>query len=256
MAEDVLLMERHGPIARLVLNRPEQRNALSRGLLLAFRSALAECGAAEGLRAVVLAARGPVFSSGHDLRELSAATPAEVEETFRLCAEVMLGLQRLSVPVIARVHGLATAAGCQLVAASDLAVASTGARFATPGVSIGLFCTTPAVPLVRGIGRKRSLEMLLTGEAIDAATALEWGLVNRVVPEQEIDRAVAELVGRILAASRHTVALGKRAFYRQIALDEEAAYAFATGVMAENAQGADAREGIRAFLEKRPPRWP
>jgi len=251
----LVLVDRSGPIARLTLNRPAQRNALSAELLRELRRALGECGASPDVRIVVVAGAGPAFSAGHDLRELSNAPPGEVEALFHLCSETMLDLQTLPQPVIARVHGIATAAGCQLVAACDLAVAAEGARFATPGVSIGLFCSTPAVPLVRSVGRKRALEMLFTGTPIDARTALEWGLVNRVVAESQLDDAVDQLAGRIVAASRHTLALGKRAFYRQLALAEEPAYDVASAAMCENAADDDAHEGIEAFLEKRKPRW-
>jgi enoyl-CoA hydratase/carnithine racemase len=253
--EALVLIDKLGPVTRLTLNRPAQRNALSAELLHALRAGLRECSESRDVRVVVIAGAGPAFSAGHDLRELSSAPPAEVESLFRLCSDTMLDLQSIPQPVIARVQGIATAAGCQLVAACDLAVAAAGARFATPGVNIGLFCSTPAVPLVRSVGRKRALEMLFTGTPIDAQAALEWGLVNRVVPEAELDRAVDELAARIVAASRHTIALGKRAFYRQVALAEGEAYDVASAAMCENASADDAREGIQAFLEKRSPRW-
>ena len=248
-------MQRDGPVARLTLNRPEQRNALSLELLSALNAALRDCSASAEVRVAVIAGNGPAFSAGHDLRELRECSSQRAAELFRQCSEVMLGIQELTIPVIARVHGMATAAGCQLVAACDLAIATEQARFATPGVNIGLFCSTPAVPLVRAVGRKRALEMLLTGVPIGARTALEWGLVNRVVPAAEIDAATDELAGQIAAASRATVALGKRAFYEQISLADGTAYATATGAMVECAASPDAVEGIEAFLSHRPPHW-
>ncbi len=250
----LVVQESSGPVVRLTLNRPRQRNALSGALLAELQRALEEI-AASPARVVVLAGAGPAFCSGHDLRELKDASPGETEALFAACERVMLGLHELPQPVIARVHGVATAAGCQLVAACDLAVAAEEATFATPGVGIGLFCSTPAVPVVRAIGRKRSLEMLLTGEPIDAAAALEWGLVNRVVPAAELDAEIERLASKITAASAATVALGKRAFYRQIDLAESEAYGLASRAMCENAAIDDAREGIAAFLEKRRPRW-
>jgi len=253
--EAPLLFERAGPIARLTLNRPQQRNALSEELLRELAAALRDCSSRGDIRVAVIAGNGPVFSAGHDLRELGDASSKSIGEIFRACSDVMLGIQELAIPVIARVHGMATAAGCQLVAACDLAIASEGARFATPGVNIGLFCSTPAVPLVRAIGRKRALEMLLTGTPISAATAAEWGLSNSVVPEAELDRAVSDLAEKIAAASRSTVALGKRAFYAQVSRADADAYESASAAMVENAASADAVEGIDAFLTRRPPRW-
>lgn len=244
-----------GAITRLVLSRPERRNALSFEVLEELLSALDRIAADRSVRVVVLGAEGPAFSSGHDLRELRTSSPAGVEALFALCARVMLRLQEIPQPVIARVHGVATAAGCQLVAACDLAIAAEGATFATPGVNIGLFCSTPAVPIVRSVGRKRAMEMLLTGDAIDAPTALAWGLVNRVVPLEALDEAVDALAARIASTSAQAVALGKRAFYAQIAQDERDAYALASQAMCDNASSPDAREGIAAFLDKRPPAW-
>jgi enoyl-CoA hydratase/carnithine racemase len=255
VAEKPLRIERDGPVARLTLNRPDQRNALSHELLRALGAALRDCNASDDVRVAIIAGSGPAFSAGHDLRELRESSSQRIAELFRECSEVMLGIQDLSIPVIARVHGMATAAGCQLVASCDLAIAAESARFATPGVNIGLFCSTPAVPLVRAIGRKRGLEMLLTGTPISAATALEWGLVNRVVPEAELDAAVDDLVGKIASASRSTIALGKRAFYEEIGLPDRSAYATASAAMVENAASPDAVEGIEAFLSRRPPRW-
>jgi enoyl-CoA hydratase/carnithine racemase len=250
-----LLLERRGATAWLTLNRPAQRNALSRELLKHLGTTIDELARDDGVRVIVLAANGPIFSSGHDLREIGGATESEAEAIFRLCADVMRSIREAPQPVIARVHGLATAAGCQMVAACDLAVAAESARFATPGVSIGLFCSTPAVPLVRAIGRKRALEMLLTAEPISAHTACDWGLVNRVVPDGELDAAVEQIAARIEAASRSTIALGKRGFYHQLELPESEAYDFASGLMCDNSRDADAHEGIDAFLKKRKPVW-
>jgi enoyl-CoA hydratase/carnithine racemase len=250
-----LLLERRGATAWLTLNRPAQRNALSRGLLQRLGTTIDELARDDGVRVIVLAANGPIFSSGHDLREIDGATQSEAEAIFRLCADVMRSIRDAPQPVIARVHGLATAAGCQMVAACDLAVAAESARFATPGVSIGLFCSTPAVPLVRAIGRKRALEMLLTAEPISAHAACDWGLVNRVVPDADLDAAVEQIAARIEAASRSTIALGKRGFYHQLELPESEAYAFASGLMCDNSRDPDAHEGIDAFLKKRKPVW-
>jgi enoyl-CoA hydratase/carnithine racemase len=255
VSHDVLSVQRDGPIARLTLNRPDQRNALSCELLSALTRAMAEQSSSHEVRVIVVAGSGPVFSAGHDLRELQSSTAEEAADLFRLCSDVMAGIQDLPVPVIARVHGMATAAGCQLVAACDLAVAAEDARFATPGVNIGLFCSTPAVPLVRAIGRKRAFEMLLTGTPISAQTALGWGLVNRVVPASELDRNVDELACQIASRSGATITLGKRVFYEQLALDDRSAYSLASEAMVENGASPDAREGIDAFLTRREPRW-
>ena len=206
-------------------------------------------------RAIVIEGAGPAFSAGHDLGEMIDREPGFYQELFEVCTVMMETIHSLPQPVIAKVHGIATAAGCQLVAACDLAVAAEGTRFATPGVKIGLFCSTPMVPVSRAVGRKRALELLLTGEPIDAATALEWGLVNRVVPAEQLDEAVAELVASIARYSGATIALGKRTFYDQIDLGEDAAYQLTKGVMASNSQTADAQEGMSAFLEKREPTW-
>jgi enoyl-CoA hydratase/carnithine racemase len=250
-----LLFEAKGPITRLTLNRPEKRNALSHALLADLETALTTIAADGAVRVVVLAAAGPVFCSGHDLSEMQSCTEAEYHDLFALCSRVMQRLRRLPQPVIARVQGTATAAGCQLVAACDLAVAAEGAAFATPGVKIGLFCTTPMVPLVRAIPAKPALEMLLTGKPITAQRAYELGLVNRVVPADRLDAAVEEYVQAVLASSPLTVRLGKAAFYDQLALDEATAYERATEVMTDNATRRDAQEGMRAFLQKRPPVW-
>lgn len=245
-----------GPVARISMNRPRERNALSLPLLRELGAALDECARRADLRAVILGGNGPAFSAGHDLREIQAASATAIEELFSCCAGVMLRLQEIPQPVIARVHGIATAAGCQLVAACDLAVAADSATFATPGINIGFFCSTPAVPVVRSVGRKRAMEMLLTGTPIDARTACDWGLVNRVAPAAEIDAAIQPFIDRIVASSAETIALGKRAFYRQLGRDERDAYEIASAVMCANALAPDAREGIAAFLEKRRPVWP
>jgi enoyl-CoA hydratase/carnithine racemase len=244
------------PIARLALNRPERRNALSLAVMREVLDALETVADDSTTRVLVIEGRGPVFSAGHDLAEIvDTRDRAFYEALFSTCVEMMLRLHELPQPVIAKVHGVATAAGCQLVAACDLAVAADDARFATPGVNIGLFCTTPMVPVYRAVGPKRALEMLFTGEMIDAHTAASWGLVNRVVPSAELDAEVTKLANRIAEASPHVVALGKRAFYAQAGATETDAYGIACPVMVDNAQADDAYEGMRAFLEKRAPRW-
>jgi enoyl-CoA hydratase/carnithine racemase len=250
-----LLVETQGPVVQWTLNRPERRNALSRDLLADLEKAQARVAEDSEARVVVLRAAGKAFCSGHDLCEMSGRTEEDYHDLFALCARVMLGLRRLPQPVIARVQGIATAAGCQLVAACDLAVASSEATFATPGVKIGLFCTTPMVPLVRAVPPKPALEMLLTGKPITAQRAHEFGLVNQVVPAAQLDAAVQEYVECILATSPLTVRLGKKAFYDQLALDESTAYERAVTVMAQNALAHDAQEGIQSFLQKRRPRW-
>jgi enoyl-CoA hydratase/carnithine racemase len=250
-----LLVREDGPAARITLNRPEKRNALSLDLMLELLAALRRVSAADGVRAIVVDANGPAFSAGHDLAEMVDRDLAFHQRLFDVCSELMETLHRLPQPVIAKVEGIATAAGCQLVAACDLAVAADDSRFATPGVKIGLFCSTPMVALSRAVGRKRALEMLLTGRPIDAATAVEWGLINRAVPAAQLEDAVGALVDAIAASSPLTVGLGKEAFYAQIELDEHHAYDHTKTVMAMNAQAADAQEGMCAFLEKRPPQW-
>jgi enoyl-CoA hydratase/carnithine racemase len=250
-----ILVSREGETARVTLNRPEKRNALSLELMEELIAALEALRVDADVRAVVIEGAGPVFSAGHDLSEMVGRELPFYQRLFDVCTVLMETIHRLPQPVIARVHGVATAAGCQLVAACDLAIAAADARFATPGVKIGLFCSTPMVPLSRAIGRKRALEMLLTGEMISAETALEWGLVNHVVPPEGLDDAVAELVEKIERSSPLTVGIGKEAFYAQIELDERRAYDLTKSVMAMNARAADAQEGICAFLEKRAPTW-
>lgn len=252
----LLLTEQRGHVAVLTLNYPERRNALSRAMLEALRSALAEIDDDPSIHVVVLRAAGSVFSSGHDLRELADCSRDEAAVLFDLCSQVMETIRRLRCPVIAQVQGLATAAGCQLAATCDLVVASEESRFATPGVKIGLFCTTPAVALARAVPTKLAMEMLLTGEPIDAQTALRAGLVNQVVPADRLEAATMALAEKIAAASPRVVALGKRAFYEQLDKDYAEAYAVACPIMSDNAVLPSAREGIRAFLEKRPPQWP
>jgi enoyl-CoA hydratase/carnithine racemase len=250
-----VLVRRDGPEARITLNRPAQRNALSLDLMGRVTAALGELGADASVRAIVIDGAGPAFCAGHDLGEMVDRDLAFYQHVFDVCTEMMEAIHRVPQPVIARVHGIATAAGCQLVAACDLAVAADDARFATPGVKIGLFCSTPMVPVSRAVGRKRALEMLLTGTPIDAATALDWGLVNRVVPAGELDATVGELVAAIAASSPLTVGIGKRAFHDQIDLDEARAYDLTKTVMSMNMLAADAQEGICAFLETREPTW-
>ena len=254
--ETVLRQSLEAGVLRLTLNRPAARNALSLDLMTALAAALERAGNNKQCRVVVLAGAGPVFCAGHDLREMRANPGREANErTFALCSELMLRIVHLRKPVIAEVHGIATAAGCQLVATCDLAVAAADSRFATPGVNIGLFCSTPMVALTRAVGRKAAMEMLLTGELIDAPTAKAIGLVNRVVPPAELTAATMALAVQIAAKSAFTVAIGKEAFYRQAELGLSDAYAYAGDVMTRNMLARDATEGIDAFLGKRPPVW-
>jgi enoyl-CoA hydratase/carnithine racemase len=246
---------RDGAIATVTLNRPERRNALSLELMLDLVAALEEIGRNPAIRAVILASSGKVFCSGHDLGQMTGRDINEYRRIFDVCTRLMQAVQEIPQPVIAEVQGIATAAGCQLVATCDLAIASEEAAFATPGVKIGLFCTTPMVALTRAIGRKRALEMLLTGEMVPARTAAEWGLINHVVPAAELPSATRRLAGKISGASPLVVAIGKQAFYTQIDLDQSKAYAYAKEVMSMNALAADAQEGIGAFLGKRAPCW-
>ena len=248
-------VRRRGPAARVEMRWPEKRNALSVAMMDRLSAALEEAAADRGARAIVLAGAGPAFSAGHYLPEMVGAGPEEQRRVFAACSALMETIRNLPLPVIAEVRGIATAAGCQLVAASDLAVAAETARFATPGVRIGLFCSTPMVPVSRAVGRKRAMEMLLTGDFVDARTALAWGLVNRVAPEDRLEEETRAFVERIAEASPFVVALGKRAFHRQAALSVEDAYAAMSDVMCGNAVEPDAQEGMRAFLEKRRPRW-
>jgi enoyl-CoA hydratase/carnithine racemase len=255
VVHSLLQMAVKGPVAWVTLNRPDQRNALSTELMEELTRTLESLSDDPTVRAVVLTGAGSVFSSGHDLHELVGRTLEDEQRIFDVCVRMMETVQHLPQPVIAAVQGPAVAAGCQLVAACDLAVAVSSARFQTPGVKIGLFCSTPMVPLSRAIGRKRALEMLLTGEAIDAATAADWGLVNRVVAAEQLETEVAQLAEQVANASPLTLAIGKRAFYDQIDRPQADAYRLMAGTMATNAVTCDAQEGITAFLEKRPPTW-
>ena len=250
-----ILIERDAPVATITMNRPEKRNALSSEMMGELRDALRALSADSEVRAIVLAANGPAFSAGHDLRELVDGDINRYRAVFDLCTELMNTIQEIPQPVIASVQKIATAAGCQLVATCDLAVAAEEATFGTPGVKIGLFCTTPMVALSRAIGRKRALQMLMTGKLISAETAADWGLINTVVPADQLASATRELALSIASASPLTVALGKQAFYTQIDLDQPKAYAYAKEVMSMNAMAADAQEGMCAFLDKRQPAW-
>jgi len=254
---DAPILLRHDAegIATLTLNRPEARNALSRDMMATLRAELDAVAADEAAKVVVIAASGPAFCAGHDLKEIRTLSAAEHLELFRQCSDLMTAVVRLPKPVIARVHGTATAAGCQLVASCDLAYAAEGARFATPGVNIGLFCSTPMVALSRNVGRKAAMEMLLSGRPITAAEAAAAGLVNAAVPADALDDTVAEMARTIAGKSPLTLAIGKEAFYRQAELPLDEAYAYASEVMARNMAARDAEEGIDAFLQKRPPRW-
>jgi enoyl-CoA hydratase/carnithine racemase len=243
------------PTALITLNRPDKLNALSLPLMEELIAELERQGGREEVAVIVIRGAGRAFSAGHDLKELVARTLDEERSVFQACERLMALVQSVPQPVIASVHGIATAAGCQLVAACDLAVASTDARFATNGIRNGIFCYTPMVPVSRAIGRKRALEMVLTGNFIDAETAEKWGLVNRVVPADQLDTAVMELANQIGSLSPLAVRSGKAAFYQQIDLPQAAAYGLMTEAIACNALSEDAQEGITAFLEKRKPAW-
>jgi enoyl-CoA hydratase/carnithine racemase len=251
-------VRREGGVATLTLNRGERFNPLSTEMIAALQAALDAVAADRTVRAVVLAGAGRGFCAGHDLKEMRSHgdDKAWQDRLFGDCSRMMLRLTEIPQPVIARVHGVATAAGCQLVSMCDLAVASEEARFALPGVNVGIFCSTPAVGVARNVGRKRAMEMLLTGELFDARTALAWGLVNRVVPAAQLDAEIARFTSVILGRSATVVATGKRAFYRQIEQPIAPAYATAGEVMACSMLAPDAAEGIDAFLQKRPARWP
>lgn len=248
-------MAQAGGVAGVTLNRPERRNALSLELMLELIACLEEIGRDTAVRVVILRGAGKVFCSGHDLSQMTGRNITEYRRIFDVCTELMTKIQEIPQPVIAEVHGIATAAGCQLVASCDLAVAAEEAAFATPGVKIGLFCTTPMVALTRAIGRKRALEMLLTGELVNARTAADWGLVNHVVPASELRATTEKLAAKIAEASSLVIGLGKQAFYTQIDLDQPKAYAYAKEVMSMNALAADAQEGMSAFLGKRAACW-
>jgi enoyl-CoA hydratase/carnithine racemase len=245
-----LLVDRQGPIVTVTLNRPEQRNALSLPLMLELTEVLQQIGNSDA-RGVILAANGPVFSAGHHFADMADHSHAEVRDLFRICTEMMDLLQALPQPVVARVHGLATAAGCQLVATCDLAVAGESASFALPGGKGALFCHTPLIAVARNLGRKRALELAMTGDPIDARTAADWGLINRVVPDDQLEAATLDLITRATRGAAEAKAVGKQTYYRQMELPQPAAYAHAGDVMAENAVGAAAQESFRAFLDKR-----
>lgn len=253
---EILLRADDNGVTTLTLNRPKARNALSLGLMAALYAELQNIASDDRVRVVVIAANGPVFCAGHDLKEIRANPGRQAYETlFARCSELMLAITSLPQPVIARVHAMATAAGCQLVGTCDLAVAAEGAAFATPGVNIGLFCSTPMVAVSRNVPRKQTMEMLLTGEPIDARTAQQYGLVNRVVPAGELVDAVHTLAQSIVEKSPLTLAIGKAAYYRQLELGLSDAYDYASEVMTENMLARDAQEGIDAFIEKRKPQW-
>ncbi len=255
--EDTILLRRDDAgITTLTLHRPRQYNTLSQAMLTALQTSLDAIAADAAVRVVVIAGSGPAFCAGHDLKEMRAHTDKVFHKAlFEQCSRVMLTINRLPQPVIARVHGIATAAGCQLVAACDLAVASDNARFATSGINVGLFCATPGVALSRNLNRKCALELLLTGDFVDAHTALEQGLLNRVVGPATLDATVSDLAAVICAKSPLAIGIGKQMFYRQLEMDMEAAYGYASEVMACNMDSADAREGIDAFIAKRKPVW-
>jgi enoyl-CoA hydratase/carnithine racemase len=253
--EPILLRSDEDGVAWLTLNRPAARNALSVLLMTALEAELAAIEADHRVKVAVIGGAGPAFCAGHDLKEVRGSDGAAHQALFAQCSRLMLAISALRVPVIARVHGIATAAGCQLVATCDLAIAAETARFATPGVNIGLFCSTPMVALSRAVPRKAAMEMLLIGDLIDAATAFRHGLINRAVPEAELDATVRSLAHRIATKSPRVLALGKPAFYQQAELPLAEAYAYASGVMVRNMQERDAAEGIDAFLQKRTPVW-
>jgi enoyl-CoA hydratase/carnithine racemase len=250
-----IIYEADGPIARVTMNRPEKRNALSLAHMQELIDCLKAIGESKEASIVVLGGNGPAFCAGHDLSEMIGCDPDFYRHLFDVCCELMETVQAIPQPVIAKVHGVATAAGCQLAATCDLVVASEEARFATPGVKIGLFCSTPMVALSRSVGQKKSMEMLLTGEFISAEEALAEGLANRVVPAEALDEETQKLADKIADASPLVVGVGKQAFYRQIEMPVEQAYAYTKEVMSFNASFADAQEGMCAFLEKRKPEW-
>jgi enoyl-CoA hydratase/carnithine racemase len=254
MSSDSVLVKAEEDFTTITMNRPERRNALSLGLLNDMTAAFRAVGDSSA-RGVILAANGPVFSAGHDFRDLAGADARSIRELLDSCTQLMVTMQSIPQPIVARVHGLATAAGCQLVATADLAVASEDSGFATPGGKGGWFCHTPLVAVARNVSPKRALELGLTGDTIDARTALEWGLVNHVVPAEQLDDATVSLLRRATRGSRASKALGKQTFYAQIGLDQRAAYEHALDVMTQSSQSPHAQEGFAAFLEKRAPRF-
>jgi enoyl-CoA hydratase/carnithine racemase len=254
--EKILLRNDSNGIATLTLNRPKQYNALSEELLRELQRALKEIEKDESVRVVVIAGSGPAFCAGHDLKQMRAdPRKSYYDQLFAQCSDVMKSITHLPQPVIARVHGIATAAGCQLVAQCDLAIASDNARFAVSGINVGLFCSTPSVPLARNMLRKQAMEMLLTGDFIDASTAVSRGLINRAVPPDQLDAAVRELAGKIISKSSVAVSTGKKMFYKQVEMGIDGAYQYAAEVMACNMMAEDVGEGIDAFAQKRPPVW-
>ena len=250
MKYEHLLISHDGAITTLTLNRPEKRNALAMNVMLELTQALRDVAKSDAL-GVILAANGPVFSAGHNFGDMAGASLEQARELFAVCTAMMDAIQAMPQPVIARVHALATAAGCQLVASCDLAIAADSASFAIPGGKGGLFCHTPLVAIARSVGRKRALEMALTGDAIDARTAAEWGLINRCVPADQLDAATLDLITRASRGSALSKALGKQGFYQQVGLPQDQAYRLAVELMASSAMTPDAQEGMRAFLEKR-----
>jgi enoyl-CoA hydratase/carnithine racemase len=254
MTFEMILVERDGPFVTITMNRPERRNALSLAHMRELTAAFRQVGESDA-KGVILAGNGPVFSAGHDFADMVGADLIAMRELLWTCTELMSTIQRLRQPVIARVHALATAAGCQLVATTDLAVAAEGTGFATPGGKGGWFCHTPLVAVGRAVGRKQAMEMALTGDTIDARTALEWGLINRVVPAEELHAATLDLLERATRGSAMSKAIGKQVLYQQLGMDQDQAYAYAVEVMAASSQMADAQEGMASFLEKRPAKW-
>ena len=254
MGFEHILLQRSGDFATITMDRPQRRNALSLDHMRELIQAFAEVGESSAL-GIVLAGNGPVFSAGHDFADVAEADLSGVRALLVTCAELMTLMQQVPQPVVARVHGLATAAGCQLVASADLAVASEEAGFAAPGGKGGWFCHTPMVAIARNVGRKRAAELALSGDVIDARTALDWGLVNKVVPAMQLDSAVQDMLERVTRGSAESKGIGKQALYAQIDLDQPKAYAYAIEVMAATSQLPDAREGMHAFLEKRKPQW-
>jgi enoyl-CoA hydratase/carnithine racemase len=255
MSYEYLKFASEGPVGIVTLNRPDKRNALSLELLQELSALLTTISSGDDLRVVIIKGEGKVFCAGHDISQLVNHEVAFYNAIFDTCVDVMEKIQRLPQPVIAQVHGVATAAGCQLVAACDLAVAEEGARFGTPGVRIGLFCTTPAVPLVRAIGRKRALDMLFTGRIISAQEAEQYGLINKVVPTDQLAAETMAIAQKISEASPLTVNIGKQAFYTQVNLADSQAYDYAKEAIVNNLLAEDAKEGLSAFLEKRKPTW-
>lgn len=251
---DPVLIERNGDYTTITMNRPERRNALSLSMLQAMGEAFEEVGASDAL-GIVLAGHGPVFSAGHDFADVAGADLESVRALLQTCTDLMALIQQVPQPVVARVHGLATAAGCQLVASCDLAVAADAAGFAAPGGRGGWFCHTPMVAIARNVGRKRAFEMAMSGDVVDASTALDWGLVNAVVSADELDAAVTGLLDRVTRGSAASKGIGKTALYAQLPLGQREAYDYAVEVMASTSQLADAQEGMRAFLDKRAPKW-